>query len=123
MQAFKDKAAAETATTPPRSSPAAISHAPPPTVPPKDKDRPGVREREIKIADGGRRPSSSTRRRTSEGGLTGTYSTSVPSGGGYFPEHKEVDEDEAELSRRERSRAREEKQRALKAAWGIDTRE
>jgi len=46
----------------------------------------------------------------------------MPSSGGYFPEMKESS-DEAEVARRDRQRQREEKRRALKAAWGIDTRE
>jgi len=57
-------------------------------------------------------------RRTS-GGLSGQYSTSMPSSGGYFPEDAAEDLDDESASRR---RAREDKRRALKAAWGIDTR-
>lgn len=59
-------------------------------------------------------------RRTS-GGLSGQYSTSMPATGGYFPEDAalEEDPDDEEAHRR---RAREDKHRALQAAWGIDTR-
>jgi hypothetical protein len=61
-------------------------------------------------------------RRVSGGGLTGQYSTSIPSGGGYFPDVK-APQDEASLARMDREREKEMKQRALKAAWGIDERE
>lgn len=61
-------------------------------------------------------------RRVSGGGLTGQYSTSIPSSGGYFPDAK-APQDEASLARMERERERDTKQRALKAAWGIDERE
>lgn len=120
MHAFKEK----TEPTPPRTAPVAISHAVPPAVPPKEKVRVEEPPKDIRRPqEGTRRPSGSARRRTSEGGLTGTYSTSVPSGGGYFPDPTpEEDDDEEAQSRKARYRAREEKQRALKAAWGIDTR-
>lgn len=62
------------------------------------------------------------RARSSGGGaLSGQYSTSMPSSGGYFPQQVE-DGDEHERARKERERERESKRRALKAAWGIDER-
>lgn len=69
-----------------------------------------------------RRAPRQSNRRPEGGGLTGQYSTSMPSAGGYFPDPGEP-MDEAALARRERQKQREEKRRALKAAWGIDTRE
>lgn len=72
------------------------------------------------IASGTRQPANN--RRVSGGGLTGQYSTSVPSGGGYFPDVSQP-QDEATLARLERQKEREQKRRALKAAWGIDERE
>lgn len=68
-----------------------------------------------------RKPTSNPRR--TSGGLTGQYSTSMPTSGGYFPDMTAEPTDEAEIARRERQRQREEKRRALKAAWGIDNRE
>lgn len=56
------------------------------------------------------------------GGLTGQYSSSVPSGGAYFPEVEEPT-NEADIARMERLREKEMKRRALKAAWGVDERE
>jgi len=47
----------------------------------------------------------------------------MPTSGGYFPDMAAEPTDEAEIARRERQRQREDKRRALKAAWGIDTRE
>lgn len=47
----------------------------------------------------------------------------MPTSGGYFPEGVAGDAgDEAANARRERQRERENKRRALKAAWGTDTR-
>jgi hypothetical protein len=99
MQAFHGPAAQQ----PARTTPTSISVAPPP--PAKEEPR--------------RVPKPS--RRTS-GGLSGQYSTSMPASGGYFPDVDQL-EDEAALMRKERQRQREEKRRALKAAWGTDTRE
>ncbi|OWZ70842.1 hypothetical protein AYX14_03735 [Cryptococcus neoformans] len=102
---------------PPRG-PNTISLSPP--VPPT-KDTP----RDISESER-RRPSRgiSAGRRSAGGGLTGQYSTSVPSDGGYFPNIGEEDpQDEAALARIERQRERESKRKALKAAWGIDTPE
>jgi len=56
------------------------------------------------------------------GGLTGQYSTSMPASGGYFPDVNQLP-DEAANARKERQKQREEKRKALKAAWGTDTRE
>ncbi|KAJ9123125.1 hypothetical protein QFC22_001316 [Naganishia vaughanmartiniae] len=58
-------------------------------------------------------------------GLTGQYSTSLPASGGYFPTHASggagVEEDEWELDEgKRRQRERDQKHRALQAAWGID---
>ena len=61
-------------------------------------------------------------RRASGGGLTGQYSTSVPATGGYFPDMDKPN-DEASMMRRDRQNQRDQKRRALKAAWGIDNRE
>lgn len=66
--------------------------------------------------------SATARRSSNGGGLTGQYSTSMPSSGGYFPEPSEP-QDEASIARKERQAQREAKRRALKAAWGIDERE
>jgi hypothetical protein len=46
----------------------------------------------------------------------------MPASGGYFPDVDQLEDDVA-LMRKERQRQREEKRRALKAAWGTDTRE
>jgi hypothetical protein len=46
----------------------------------------------------------------------------MPASGGYFPDVDQLD-DEVAMMRKERQRQREEKRRALKAAWGTDTRE
>ncbi|KAJ9112590.1 hypothetical protein QFC19_000609 [Naganishia cerealis] len=62
-------------------------------------------------------------------GLTGQYSTSLPASGGYFPPHTAGDaavdnENHWELDeRKRRQRERDQKHRALQAAWGIDERE
>jgi hypothetical protein len=45
----------------------------------------------------------------------------MPASGGYFPDVDQLEDDVA-LMRKERQRQREEKRRALKAAWGTDTR-
>ncbi|KAL7423996.1 hypothetical protein Q5752_001581 [Cryptotrichosporon argae] len=109
MQAFNGAPV----TSPPRTGPSTISLSSPPTVPPKPRD-----------ADRERRPpppKPGASRRTS-GGLSAQYSTSVPTSGGYFPDQN-APKDEAELARLDRQRQREDKRRALKAAWGIDTPE
>lgn len=72
---------------------------------------------------GGRRPSGAAARRRSSGGLSNPYSSSLPASGGFFPDTHHEEADEGDYSRRERDRQREEKYRAMKAAWGIDTRE
>nr|KIR85599.1 hypothetical protein I308_04295 [Cryptococcus tetragattii IND107] len=114
MKAFQKP---ESPVAPPRG-PSTISLSPP--VPPA-KDTP----RDVLEPDR-RRPSRgiSTGRRSAGDGLTGQYSTSMPSDGGYFPNIGEEDpQDEATLARIERQRERESKRKALKAAWGIDTPE
>jgi hypothetical protein len=88
--------------------PSTISLATPP-IPPKKDNNDGPTQRAQAALD--RKP---TTRRTSGGGLTGQYSTSMPTSGGYFPEMKESS-DEADIARRDRQRQREEKRRALKA--------
>nr|ODN95135.1 hypothetical protein L204_04483 [Cryptococcus depauperatus CBS 7855] len=72
-----------------------------------------------------RRPSRAIpARRAAGGGLTGQYSTSMPTDGGYFPNLGDAGpQDEAGIARMERQREREAKRMALKAAWGIDTPE
>jgi hypothetical protein len=100
MQAFNGPAAAQ----PARTTPTSISVVPPPPVPAKEEPRRVPR----------------APRRTS-GGLSGQYSTSMPASGGYFPDVDQLEDDVA-LMRKERQRQREEKRRALKAAWGTDTR-
>ncbi|ADV19588.1 hypothetical protein I305_03019 [Cryptococcus gattii E566] len=114
MKAFEKP---ESPVAPPRG-PSTISLSPP--VPPA-KDTP----RDVSEPDR-RRPSRgiSTGRRSAGDGLTGQYSTSMPSDGGYFPNIGEEDpQDEVTLARIERQRERESKRKALKAAWGIDTPE
>jgi hypothetical protein len=101
MQAFHGQAAQQTA----RTTPTSVSVAPPPPVPAKEEPR--------------RVPSRAPRR--TSGGLSGQYSTSMPASGGYFPDVDQLEDDVA-LMRKERQRQREEKRRALKAAWGTDTR-
>lgn len=113
MKAFQKP---ESPVAPPRG-PSTISLSPP--IPPA-KDIP----RDVSEPDR-RRPSRgiSTGRRSAGDGLTGQYSTSMPSDGGYFPNIGEEDpQDEVTLARIERQRERESKRKALKAAWGIDTR-
>lgn len=100
MQAFHAPAAAQ----PARTNPPSISLVSPPST---TKEEP----RRVPKAP----------RRTS-GGLSGQYSTSMPASGGYFPDVDQLD-DEVAMMRKERQRQREEKRRALKAAWGTDTRE
>lgn len=96
-------------TTPPRTGPTTIQL----DVPEKTPDE---MERRGSAAAGARPIGA---RRTS-GGLSGQYSTSMPSGG-YFP--PAADEPEENLDESEyRRRQRDEKRRALKAAWGTDTR-
>jgi hypothetical protein len=101
MQAFHG----QTAQQPARTTPTSVSVAPPPPVPAKEEPR--------------RVPSRAPRR--TSGGLSGQYSTSMPASGGYFPDVDQLEDDVA-LMRKERQRQREEKRRALKAAWGTDTR-
>lgn len=72
---------------------------------------------------GGRRPSGAANRRRSSGGLSNPYSSSLPASGGFFPDTHPEEMDETDYARRERERQREEKYKAMKAAWGIDTRE
>jgi hypothetical protein len=48
----------------------------------------------------------------------------MPASGGYFPDlNEDGGGDEADMARKERQRQRDDKRRALKAAWGTDTRE
>ncbi|WVR05295.1 hypothetical protein IAU60_002309 [Kwoniella sp. DSM 27419] len=113
MQAFNGPAVQ----SPPRTGPTTISLSSPPVVPPKDEtsEKPAHR----RGTSGARAVNT---RRVSGGGLTGQYSTSMPSSGGYFPNMEEP-MDEAAIMRRERQREREAKRQALKAAWGTDTPE
>lgn len=46
----------------------------------------------------------------------------MPTSGGYFPDVSQL-QDDAALARMERQKERDNKRRALKAAWGTDTRE
>lgn len=99
--------------SPTRTGPPAISHAPPPPVPPKDGSE-------------ARRPSAAARNmgpRRSSGGLSGQYSTSYPTTGGYFPNQDLIPDDDIQTSPRYQRKQKDEKQKALKAAWGIDERE
>lgn len=98
MQAFNGPAAAQ----PARTGPPSISLVSPPTT----------KEEVRRVPKAPRRTS---------GGLSGQYSTSMPASGGYFPDLEQAD-DEVAIMRKERQRQREEKRRALKAAWGTDTR-
>ncbi|BEI83623.1 hypothetical protein CcaverHIS002_0402270 [Cutaneotrichosporon cavernicola] len=117
MRAFEREEAAKAAVaaatakeSPSRTVPQVVAHAPAPAVPPKDND------------GGARSPTVATRnmpRRTS-GGLSAQYSTSYPTGGGHFPNQDVLPEDETPTSPRYQRRQKEEKQRALQAAWGID---
>lgn len=101
---------------PQASQPAAVVAAPAPRVSPAGVPVPPPKD----IAGGERRGSARPiSGRASGGGLSGQYSTSVPSGS-YFPEHQPVPEDGEDHPGRRRQT---EKERALKAAWGIDTRE
>ena len=102
MQAFHGQAAAQPAPAPARPGTTSIS-----LVSPPNKE------------EGARRVPKAPRR--TSGGLSGQYSTSMPASGGYFPDVGQLD-DEMALMRKERQRQREEKRRALKAAWGTDTR-
>ncbi|WWC89899.1 uncharacterized protein L201_004828 [Kwoniella dendrophila CBS 6074] len=119
MKAFR----APPVQSPPPKGPTTISLSSPPVVP--AKDLPG----EVPEKPAHRRGPSANRigappsnRRVSGGGLTGQYSTSMPSSGGYFPNMDEPT-DEAAIARMERQKEREAKRRALKAAWGVDTPE
>ncbi|WWC60957.1 uncharacterized protein I303_103534 [Kwoniella dejecticola CBS 10117] len=116
MQAFR----APPVQSPPPKGPTTISLSSPPVPPAKDEvtDRPAHRRGQ----SGNRYGAPPANRRVSGGGLTGQYSTSMPSSGGYFP-NMDAPQDEATLARLERQREREAKRQALKAAWGIDTPE
>nr|XP_019042366.1 hypothetical protein I302_08969 [Kwoniella bestiolae CBS 10118]OCF21296.1 hypothetical protein I302_08969 [Kwoniella bestiolae CBS 10118] len=119
MQAFR----APPVQSPPPKGPTTISLSQP-VVPPKDpvvegSDRPAHRRGQ----SGTRYGAPANNRRVSGGGLTGQYSTSMPAGGGYFPNITDEPHDEAAMARLERQREREAKRQALKAAWGIDTPE
>ncbi|GMK58878.1 hypothetical protein CspeluHIS016_0603200 [Cutaneotrichosporon spelunceum] len=112
MRAFEREEAAKAAANTvgdkeplPRTVPQVVA----PALPPKDNV-------------GARRTSAAARnvpRRTS-GGLSGQYSTSYPTSGGHFPNQDVLPEDETPTSPQYQRRQKEEKQRALKAAWGID---
>ena len=120
MQAFHG----QPITSPPRTGPTTISlSSPPPPVPGKSPagEQPETGARPIKKGQTVMREKHTQSRRISGGGLTGQYSTSMPASGGYFPDMDAM-EDEAAMARKERQRERESKRRALKAAWGIDTR-
>nr|XP_019013699.1 uncharacterized protein I206_01770 [Kwoniella pini CBS 10737]OCF52480.1 hypothetical protein I206_01770 [Kwoniella pini CBS 10737] len=119
MQAFR----APPVQSPPPKGPTTISLSSPPVPPAKDttvegSDRPAHKRGQ----SGNRYGAPPTNRRVSGGGLTGQYSTSMPSSGGYFP-NMDAPQDEATLARLERQREREAKRQALKAAWGTDTPE
>ena len=106
--------------SPPRAA-AQVTHAVPPPAPAKDVAyAEPIPERTSRRGQTAVRQGGAARR--TSGGLTGQYSTSVPASGGYFPDQDEPD-DEASTLRRERQAQRDQKRRALKAAWGIDTRE
>jgi hypothetical protein len=115
MQAFGERPVQ----APLKQGPSMISLASPPVPPAKEVNPDAVPRRSHATA----MKHGSTSRRVSGGGLTGQYSTSMPSSGGYFPDANAAPMDEATLARQERQRQREEKRRALKAAWGIDNRE
>jgi hypothetical protein len=55
------------------------------------------------------------------GGLSAQYSTSMPNSGGYFAVTSGGDGGVDE--RRQKEKEREQKRRAMQAAWGVDTRE
>lgn len=103
MSAFRRPG--ESGTTPNTTSPAK----PAPELP--AKETPTRNDKRTSV----QRPASRT------GGLTGQYSSSVPTEGAYFPDMNEPT-DEAEILRQERLREKEQKRLALKAAWGVDTR-
>ncbi len=54
-------------------------------------------------------------------GLSAQYSTSMPNSGGYFAARGAGDNDVDD--RRQREKDREQKRRAMQAAWGVDARE
>lgn len=114
QQALQIQKPAPEAPPMPRSN-TTISLATPPLPPAKDTNDGPTRRAQAALD---KKP---TNRRTSGGGLTGQYSTSMPTSGGYFPNMDDAT-DEAEMARRDRQKQRDEKRRALKAAWGIDTR-
>ncbi|KAK4686390.1 hypothetical protein P7C73_g3737, partial [Tremellales sp. Uapishka_1] len=100
-------------TSPPRTA-TTISLASPPLPPPKSESKGPSKTQQGRHA---------APRRIS-GGLGGQYSTSMPSSGGYFPDAvSEEPMDEAAMARKDRQKERENKRRALKAAWGTDTPE
>ncbi|WRT67268.1 uncharacterized protein IL334_004235 [Kwoniella shivajii] len=120
MQAFR----APPVQSPPPKGPTTISLSSPPVPPAKDvpveqSDKPAHRRGQ----SGNRIGAPAASRRVSGGGLTGQYSTSMPSSGGYFPNMGGVPQDEASFARMERQRERDAKRQAIKAAWGIDTPE
>ena len=122
MRAFPEQAAAAAAAAPSpqrkeQPTQPAVQHATPPIPPTKDTEQGPTKRAQAALRE---RPTHSAQRRTS-GGLTGQYSTSVPSGG-YFASVMDEPMSEAALAQRERQREREQKRRALKAAWGIDER-
>ncbi|ORY27199.1 hypothetical protein BCR39DRAFT_560142 [Naematelia encephala] len=97
--------------SPPRG-PTTISLSSPPVPPSKD----------LPEGNGHKRAQSAMRAqatRRQSGGLTGQYSTSMPASGGYFPDPDEGTDD-ASTARRDRQKQRDDKRRALKAAWGTD---
>ncbi|ODN83178.1 hypothetical protein, variant [Cryptococcus amylolentus CBS 6039] len=114
MRAF-GKEAKPAAPPPPQRGPSSISLSAP--APPA-KDSPKAEQPER------RRPGRAIPgRRPGGGGLTGQYSTSMPTDGGYFPNEEDEPQDEAAILRMEKQKEREAKRMALKAAWGIDTPE
>ncbi|WVQ78361.1 hypothetical protein IAT38_000446 [Cryptococcus sp. DSM 104549] len=112
MRAF-NKEKAQPPAPPPQRGPTTISLSPPP-IPAKDSPK-----AETPGGTGVATPG----RRMGGGGLTGQYSTSMPTGGGYFPNFDEEPMDEAAMARMERQKERDTKRKALKAAWGVDTPE
>ncbi|WVQ71715.1 hypothetical protein IAR50_001256 [Cryptococcus sp. DSM 104548] len=114
MRAF-GKDAKPAAPPTPQRGPSSISLAAP-TPPAKDSPTGEQPER--------RRPGRAVPgRHPGGGGLTGQYSTSMPTDGGYFPNDDGEPQDEAAILRMEKQRERDAKRMALKAAWGIDTPE
>jgi hypothetical protein len=122
----KQKAPMQAFLPPSETQPQAIPTGPLPVreqqAPPPPTKSPPLSQRAQSALRQGAPPYHRARSSGHGGGLSGQYSTSMPSSGGYFPQAVD-DDDEHERARKERERERESKRRALKAAWGIDERE